>query len=554
MNHPTSYNTCLETIPIEFHARSFSFDTLTHISSYLTTLDLVRNASLVNKFWNAASTSNMTWSQRFLIELGPPEWFIEKLNQTLRRNRNGAERGSTHEKSYKKAFHNNKQIVIYEDDEWADEFEDCGKYVKLPRKYKSKSLNTTSTTTTSTKNGNSSPNTDDKISMELFKQELESCFGEDQFWMNFYVLVVSMIPLQCANLHHNYGVVQPPIYPKHYGLSAEADELDTDEEEEEETCHDEQLREISRKVCPELDSFIKQDFIQGKKYDWKADDVHSRRLVSLNYVYFSLFLQEMKKRISKAIQLDDSSHQHDTKRKKLLLDALKFDIKTHKLCTILSIFDRHGIILRYFGSDLENTEKLVWKSSKVLEQHKEMMKSYDMLNEESAALLRTPYLLEMETVRVGYEFDHHPISLLKFCYGILCEKEHEIYSGIARSKLVHKHSVASCHEQEIVRDPSKHVAVGPHTTDAFMPFCNYTFVDETYDSFYGRAVCAATVRCGKQAKIAEFVSNKVEGWCPGFWNANFYFYHVARFQCQFNVDMNMIQVLQDQSNIVHDCC
>nr|CAG4707746.1 unnamed protein product [Naegleria fowleri] len=208
--------------------------------------------------------------------------------------------------------------------------------------------------------------------MEWFKQELESCFGQDKFWMNFYVLVSSMIPIQCANLHHRYQVVKPPIYPSHYGFSEEADEEDSSDDE---THPANKPNNDDCKVSEKHSTFIKQDFIHGKKYDWDNEDIFVRRLVSLNYVYFSVYLTHMKKRICNASTSNDLSQQENEKRKKILLDALQFDIKTHKICTLLSIFDRHGIILRYFGSDLENTQKLVWESSEVLEEHIEAMTS-----------------------------------------------------------------------------------------------------------------------------------------------------------------------------------
>lgn len=52
-----------------------------------------------------------------------------------------------------------------------------------------------------------------------------------------------------------------------------------------------------------------------------------------------------------------------------------------------------------------------------------------------------------------------------------------------------------------MNDPSNHVVVGPHTTEAFMPFCNYTFVDETYDSQYGEYVDAFDVESKQNMQI-----------------------------------------------------
>ncbi|KAF0982822.1 hypothetical protein FDP41_010801 [Naegleria fowleri] len=107
---------------------SFSFDTLTVIFSYLSTLELVRNASLVSKLWNDVSTSNTVWSPRFFHELGPPEWFIEKLNQTLKRTRSGL-----NEKDFIKVFYDEKQVLVYEDDPMSSYYDNPGKDIEIPK-------------------------------------------------------------------------------------------------------------------------------------------------------------------------------------------------------------------------------------------------------------------------------------------------------------------------------------------------------------------------------------------------------------------------------------
>lgn len=160
---------------------------------------------------------------------------------------------------------------------------------------------------------------------QITMNTLKKALGSENFWFNFFKLVVSMIPIQNVKTMMEKKILK---------------------------------NEINN--CESNDPIYKQDNIYqlpddeyyGDKLGWEnMKKERYRQTISKNYCYFTLRLGEQMK------QMQSSTHANDEDVKKLL-ESLKIDINVHILGVILSIFDRHGFVLNLFGSDPRLAEQL----------------------------------------------------------------------------------------------------------------------------------------------------------------------------------------------------
>ncbi|KAG2392462.1 hypothetical protein C9374_012714 [Naegleria lovaniensis] len=340
------------------------------------------------------------------------------------------------------------------------------------------------------------------ITLELVQQVLEDCYGENRFWLSLFKLVVSMIPIQNYKMMTEKQIIQ--------SLEAQPraqKAVDYDDEEE----------------------FFKQDYLAPKA---KMSMSHNSSLISYNYCYFTV-------RVKRMLDDIDSSKVQGAP---VLRKAVNGCTTTHKLAVILSIFDRHGMILNYFGSNSSTTQKYLNKITDELAIHAQNITKYDLMNKEKPALPRTPYISECDQMCVGLKDSHHSISILKFCYSILCSKEQNIYQPTILPNVADGSNGIEDDDEHLATN----VSVGPLTEDSFMPFVNYILMDKASSDFYAT----------KEQQSTEFRSGK-PGWCYGFWNANLYWFHVAYFNTLLKFGGGndfILRVEQDQSNVLHNLC
>ncbi|KAF0972226.1 hypothetical protein FDP41_009534 [Naegleria fowleri] len=570
------------TSPKESEHRSIllASDTLIWIGSYLDVLDIIRSMSRVCKFWNDVCWGDALWKGLFQRELGEVDWFMDKLNKNLQNAKydddlprpitykicpmksfrslwNKDKDCSNSDKlSYKIITEDHPHFIDYEhrpgyDTDSDEEEERISKSSTLKRKNPKKE----------TKNSFAKKRTEpqqvvEMLSLGMVQQVLEDCFGEDRFWMSLFKLVVSMIPLQNYKMMTEKQIIQPlqnvESVPKDSGVR-EIDDYDSNKDNDEE---EEDEQESSQLSSP--NEFFQKDHV----FKGHHDEESWHNLISKNYCYFTVLLNEMVTRI------ESSEVEHAS----LFRKALYLDIKTHKLAVILSIFDRHGLILRYFGRDHDTTQNYLTKIDDQLAIHVQNVINYNHFQKKLPALPRTPYIAECDQMCVGVKSCYHLITVLKFCFYVLCEKEDFIYQPNLGLKQQEKDTALMMKDQQSVLQNNiyddqlidtklpleKNVAVGPLTQDAFMPFCKYLLMDRPVFDRYSYGVSRVSVKMDGQRQVAHFASGK-PGWCCGFWNANFYWYHTARFETLLGMECDenahsILRVEQDQSNILHNLC
>ncbi|KAG2388935.1 hypothetical protein C9374_014335 [Naegleria lovaniensis] len=551
-------------------------DTLVWIGTYLDIIDVLKSMSGVCKYWNQVCAGDVLWRMIFQRELGPMDWFLQKLNQNLRNANSGSSFKICPMKSYRTLFDQNEDHsqstkisykIITEEHEHFETYEcrpgyatdsDQEDRVKTStmRRKNLKFLDEKQQQLTEQPENNrqkkkllvaESP----ELSMDMIQQVLQDCFGEDRIWLNLFKLVVSLIPIQNYKMMTEKQIIQPlqNIVPLNSSKNnAMDDEEDyTDEEEAEEDSEDSDESKTAESTNPE--EFFQKDFV----FKGRHDEESWHNLMSKNYCYFTVRLDEMVKRI------ESSKVEHAS----LLRKALYFDIKTHKLAVILSIFDRHGLILRYFGSPNgdDSTKNYLNTISDQLAVHVQNVFNYDLYAKKNPALPRTPYIAECAQMCVGVKTSYHLISVLKFCFSVLCEKEDLIYQPSLALQEINKDQPAKTiwYDDRLVNSKlplEKSIAVGPLTQDAFMPFCKYLLMDRPVFDRYSYGVSRVSAKMdGKQQK-AHFACGK-PGWCCGFWNANFYWYNAAKFSTEISKCDDghaILKVEQDQSNILHNLC
>ncbi|KAG2377734.1 hypothetical protein C9374_008819 [Naegleria lovaniensis] len=402
-------------------------DTLILIGSFMEIIDIIKSMSGVCKYWNEVCDGDALWKGLFHRELGSVDWLISKLNKNLQQS---ASSGGTAMKrilrpvahnredgglNYEKRYFGFDEDSAGEDDDNVDDDEVMnGNEKKDVGVLKKTSLKR------SIEEGKQTI-----ISLDVLKEVLEDCYGVNRFWLSLFKVVAAMIPIQSYKLMTEKQIIQPldNVTPMVSSKKKDDDDDDDDEDEdydeddeadnqEEDDQSDEEKEKKSANQKPK-DDFFKRDFMfKGKKSEEATE-----HLISKNYCYFTVRLE----------QILDVIFGSELENATLLQQALYVDIKTHKLAVILSIFDRHGIILNYFGSDSNATEKYLNKITGQLAIHAQNITNYVLSKKTRPALPRTPYVTECDTMCVGLTKSHHTISILKFCYSVLCEQEDSIY-------------------------------------------------------------------------------------------------------------------------------
>ncbi|KAF0978428.1 hypothetical protein FDP41_002248 [Naegleria fowleri] len=533
---------CLKECSLRNHQNILlAVDTLVLVGTFLEISDILKSMSRVCTGWNQVFLDDCLWRFLFQRDLGNVDWFLQKLNHNF--NDLSSQLCSTSEDSEEEKDKKKNEKPSYKS--------------KLSKKDQTKSPEKKgeSKVITSNKDGNEAT-----ISLEILQKVLEDCYGENRFWLSLFRLVVAMIPIQNYKMMTDKQIVQPLKNSTPGTRKSKKNNKDKKKKPS-----------SQQKGCSDL--FFQKDYIEEEDDD---GDYYSNgnRLVSKNYCYFTVRFGEM-------IGTILSCKSEGTT---LLRNALYLDAKTHKLAVILSIFDRHGIILNYFGSDSLTTQNYLNKITYGMSQQAQKLKNYYLFDKEIPALPRTPYISECDQMCVGFKDSHHGISILKFCYSILCGKEEAIYQpppiqnssdkstteNTSQPKVQDDHDDSDTNDDDGDEDDDiyyyddedddedededdddehrkKNIAVGPFTHDAFMPFCKYLLMDHPLFNRRSYAV--------DDGLNFDYSSGK-PGWCCGFWNANFYWYHIARFKTMIDLTEPRIilRVEQDQSSVLQSLC
>ncbi|KAG2372932.1 hypothetical protein C9374_013054 [Naegleria lovaniensis] len=400
-------------------------DTLILIGSFMEIIDIIKSMSGVCKYWNEVCDGDALWKGLFHRELGSVDWLISKLNKNLQqsassggtasmhsfkicplpkwRDKNKKERVQApsykiitqkhlHFRNYEKRYFGFDEDSAGDDDD--DNVDDDDDEVMNGNEKKDVGVLKKSSLKRSIEEGKQTI-----ISLDVLKEVLEDCYGVNRFWLSLFKVVAAMIPIQSYKLMTEKQIIQPldNVTPMVSSKKKDDDDDDDDDDDEDEDYDeddeadnqkeddqsDEEKEKKSANQKPK-DDFFKRDFMfKGKKSEEATE-----HLISKNYCYFTVRLE----------QILDVIFGSELENATLLQQALYIDIKTHKLAVILSIFDRHGIVLNYFGSDSNATEKYLNKITGQLAIHAQNITNYVLSKKTRPALPRTPYVTECDTM------------------------------------------------------------------------------------------------------------------------------------------------------------
>ncbi|EFC37638.1 predicted protein [Naegleria gruberi] len=471
----------------------FSLDVLMVIGSFAETIDLVRSMALVCRDWNQAVLNDGVFSAVFGRDFGDAQWFVDKINYNL-----SVDLMAPFAIKAKKEKEN--------DEDEDDDYSNCDDREVPNRPVPNPSA--------------------DKLTLSEIREILESGFGKGKFWYSLYRLVIAFIPIQCPKLITENEIV----IPLNKGTKKKI------------TKKKKSKKNTKKKAPPKKDSdeedYLKKDVIH-RVLSEDDDDSDFEKKISSNYYYFTLGLQEM------------TDSMENVALASRLIPALEYDLSTYKLGIILSLFDRHGLILNYFGQNLSHQECLN-KITKEYKEHQKRVLNYNFsecTRSDVGALPRTPYIEILTSFQIGYDTaDSHPCSILQFCYAILCGKETELFKGTRR-----KPKKLSTFDDDY--ELNNMIGVGPNTEDKFMPYCSYEIIEKPRFDEYSFGVSKIMIEVDPRNLHSKFISS-FPGWARSFWNANFYFFHVVEFETfvrDFN-DSDILMVAQNQNQILHNLC
>ncbi|KAL9641867.1 hypothetical protein ABK040_000805 [Willaertia magna] len=228
------------------------------------------------------------------------------------------------------------------------------------------------------------------------------------------------------------------------------------------------------------------------------------------FYYFHLRLQTLFKLFQKHIK--------NNKLLKSLQRAIICDINIHRLGILFSIFDKNGLKLKILGNETNFIVKDLPKPNKQIKQQKKYINLKGQQNREAEE--RKEIQLECSYVMIGYEDDYEIIPLSKFSYAMLCGKEESLFTRMKEGK-----------------EGKETIAVSPYIQGPFTPFCFYLNKEFTFNTKDHPFVFDCT-------DILDL--EDCDHFCPGFWNASFYWDYSVLFSSVYNEDIEMLKVSQKQ--------
>ncbi|KAL9645213.1 hypothetical protein ABK040_002414 [Willaertia magna] len=326
------------------------------------------------------------------------------------------------------------------------------------------------------------------------------------------------------------------------------------------------LENLPEKEMDELDDFLsKSDFVnENIKYMYDESGVFTKM-----YYYFRVYKKSLGLLITKNVTKNN-----------VLLNNLQLFINNihklrsiHKLTVIFSVFEKNGLQLKLLPSscfEITNNNSSN-NNSKQSDKNKKVKLSKRQAQERKEIEMDCSFLI------IGYsQQDNKIIPLSKFAYYLLCKNEKNLYKDIVNNTKIcgidslqnitkEKSLQQVFNETEIKKDKKnkrwereedgdndelkevQSIGVSPYINGPFKPFCFYLEMDGD-DSDYEEDTYEAEEEekpIVKGSKRYEWFSSQ-DGWCPGFWNANFGWTFSVDFVTIWNEKFDILRVKQAQ--------